>query len=166
MCLLQDRNIFYGESALCPHCRAQPKTVDHLASRCEKMLHFDYVRRHNEIVRVLHSYMCSKYGLKRSKRLKGHVVEPVVSNEYVEIRFDVRVQTDTKIAANRPDLQIYDKKAGEIIFIEVGVTSQDQLQTVETEKLRKYDTLASEVSMIHRCPVKIIPYVLQCFSKL
>ena len=76
------------------------------------MLHFDYVRRHNEVVRVLHSFICVKNGLKRSRRLKGHVVEPVVANEYVEVRFDARVPTDTKIAANRRDLQIFNKKGG------------------------------------------------------
>ena len=31
---------------------------------------------------------------------------------------------------------------------------------METKKLRKYDSLASEVSLIYKCPVKIIPYVL------
>ena len=39
---------------------------------------------------------------------------------------------------------IYDKKRKEIIFIEVGVTSQDQLSIVENEKKRKYDVLANE----------------------
>ena len=54
---------------------------------------------------------------------------------------------------------IHDKKRKEIILIEVGITSQDRLQIVETEK-RKYDVLANELSADYRCPTKIIPYVM------
>ncbi|KAL6120434.1 hypothetical protein NUSPORA_02839 [Nucleospora cyclopteri] len=50
LCFLQDRNFFYGEKVNCPHCKSAMKTVDHLAIRCDRMLAFDYTRRHNEIV--------------------------------------------------------------------------------------------------------------------
>ncbi|TBU02638.1 hypothetical protein CWI37_0440p0050, partial [Hamiltosporidium tvaerminnensis] len=45
-------------------------------------------------------------------------------------------------------------------LIEVGITSQDSLQIVETEKLRKYDLLANELGLIYKCSVEIIPYVM------
>jgi hypothetical protein len=41
--------------------------------------------------------------------------------------------TSNKQSANRQDLVIHDKKRKKII-IEVGITSQDQLQIVENEK--------------------------------
>ncbi|TBU09517.1 hypothetical protein CWI39_0065p0050, partial [Hamiltosporidium magnivora] len=47
-----------------------------------------------------------------------------------------------------------------ITLIEVGITSQDSLQIVETEKLRKYDLLANELGLIYKCSVEIIPYVM------
>ncbi|TBU11486.1 hypothetical protein CWI38_1182p0010, partial [Hamiltosporidium tvaerminnensis] len=53
-----------------------------------------------------------------------------------------------------------DKKKNKITLIEVGITSQDSLQIVETEKLRKYDLLANELGLIYRCSVEIIPYVM------
>ena len=112
MCAMQDSNIFCGKRTVCPHSRERPRTVDHLATQCEKLLYLDYTRRHNEVVRVLHRFMCTKYGMRRGRRMKGHVFEPLVANEHVEIRFDMRVRTDTKIAANRPDLQVWDKKDG------------------------------------------------------
>ena len=55
---------------------------------------------------------------------------------------------------------IHDKKKKMITIIEVGVTSQDQLQTVESEKKRKYDILAKELGAMHKCATKIIPFVL------
>ncbi|TBT98882.1 ethanolamine-phosphate cytidylyltransferase, partial [Hamiltosporidium magnivora] len=75
-------------------------------------------------------------------------------------RVDTRIKTDVKIRCNRPDIFILDKKKNKITLIEVGITSQDSLQIVETEKLRKYDLLANELGLIYRCSVEIIPYVM------
>ncbi|KAF7679677.1 hypothetical protein TCON_2519, partial [Astathelohania contejeani] len=55
---------------------------------------------------------------------------------------------------------IYDKKENEIILVEVGITSQDNLQIVETEKKRKYDLLANEFGLLYKAKTKIIPYVM------
>lgn len=41
-------------------------------------------------------------------------------------------------------------------LIEVGVTSQDLLQVVETENLRKYDLLANELSLLYKAKTRII----------
>ncbi|TBU08174.1 hypothetical protein CWI38_2296p0010, partial [Hamiltosporidium tvaerminnensis] len=53
-CYIQDRNVFWGAEGMCQHCNQSRKTVDHLATRCEKMLGHDYTRRHNEVVRCIH----------------------------------------------------------------------------------------------------------------
>ena len=89
-----------------------------------------------------------------------HSVQETMSNEFAEIRVDIRIKTDIKINNNRPDIFVYDKKRKEIILIEVGITNQDLLQTVEVEKQRKYDILANELSLLYKCKSKIIPYVI------
>ncbi|TBT97996.1 hypothetical protein CWI37_1960p0010, partial [Hamiltosporidium tvaerminnensis] len=61
---------------------------------------------------------------------------------------------------NRPDIFILDKKKNKITLIEVGITSQDSLQKVETKKLWKYDYLANYLGLICKCSVEIIPYVM------
>ena len=45
-----------------------------------------------------------------------------------------------------------------ITLIEVGITSQDNLQSVECEKLRKYDMLANELGQMHKAKVKVSPF--------
>jgi len=159
-CFLQDRNIFFGERVQCPHCRASMKTVDHLATKCDRMLGHDYTRRHNEVLKCIHLTLCNKYGLKSSRKLRSHSVQEVVANENVEIRVDTRIKTDIKIQHNRPDLFVYDKKRKEITLIEVGITNLDLLTQVENEKTRKYDLIANEVALSYKCKVKIIPYVM------
>ena len=124
------------------------------------MLGHDYTRRHNEVVKCIHLLLCNKYGIKRSKRLRNHSVQEISANSDVEIRVDTTVITSTKQSANRPDLVIHDKKRKEITIIEIGITSQDQLQIVENEKAKKYDLLAKEMGATHKCKTKIIPYVM------
>lgn len=159
-CFLQDRNIFLGEKVQCPHCRIANKTVDHLATKCDRMLGHDYVRRHNEVVRCIHLLLCNKYGIRRSKKLRTHSVQEVVANENAEIRVDTHIKTDVIIQNNRPDLFVYDKKKKEITLIEVGITNLDLLTQVENEKARKYDLIAKELALIYKCKVKTIPYVM------
>ncbi|KAL6120338.1 hypothetical protein NUSPORA_02946, partial [Nucleospora cyclopteri] len=135
LCFLQDRNLFYGEKINCPHCNLTRKTVDHLATRCDRMLSFDYTKRHNEVLRCIHLLMCLRYGLKSSKKIRNHSVQEIVCNEDVEIWVDNRIKTNVKIQCNKPDLFIHDKRKNLITLIEVGKTSQDNLQALETEIL-------------------------------
>ncbi|KAM0679332.1 hypothetical protein BDAP_000199 [Binucleata daphniae] len=44
--------------------------------------------------------------------------------------------------------------------MKIGVTNLDLLTVVENEKLRKYDILAGELSLLYKCKVLIYPYVL------
>jgi len=92
--------------------------------------------------------------------MRNHSVQEVIANENAEIRVDTRVKTDIKIGPNRPDIMIRDKKRNEIILIEVGITNQDILNNVESEKNRKYDVLANELAQMYKCKVKIVPYVM------
>ncbi|KAF7684287.1 hypothetical protein TCON_0519, partial [Astathelohania contejeani] len=86
--------------------------------------------------------------------------QEVMENERAEIRVDTRIRNDILIKNNRPDIFIYDKKENEIILVEVGITSQDNLQIAETEKKRKYDLLANELGLLYKAKTKIISYVM------
>jgi hypothetical protein len=160
LCYLQDRNLFGGTPGKCPHCKERTKSVDHLATQCNRMLGTDYTRRHNEVVKCIHLFLCNKYGIQRKKKLRQHSVQEVTANSEVEIRVDTTIATSTKQSANRPDIVVHDKKRKIITLIEIGITSQDQLQIVESEKRRKYDILANELGAQHNCKTRIIPYVL------
>ncbi len=71
------------------------------------MLGYDYIRRHNEIVKCIHLFLCNKYNIKRSKKLRNHSVQKITVNSNVEIRVDTTMATSIKQSANRPDIVIY-----------------------------------------------------------
>ncbi|MGL5899966.1 MAG: hypothetical protein ACRCZW_09965, partial [Lactobacillaceae bacterium] len=54
------------------------------------------------------------------------------------------------------------QKKREILIDEVGITNQDRLSLIENEKLRKYDLLANELGIIHKCKTRIVAYVMTC----
>ena len=62
LCFLQDKNVFLENNNTCPHCGKANRTVDYLATKCDRMLGYDYVQRHNEVVRFIHLGLCKKYG--------------------------------------------------------------------------------------------------------
>ena len=106
-----------------------------MATKCEKMLGYDYMRRHNEIVECIHMLRCKKYKIEDSgKKLRSHSVQQIVANKYVEIRVDTTIKTDLKIKYNKPDIVVIDKKSKKIIIVKIGVTSIDNLQQVESKK--------------------------------
>jgi hypothetical protein len=78
----------------------------------------------------------------------------------VHIKIDTPVRTDTYMQHNKPDIVVQDKVKYEIIIVEAGITSQDELQTVEVEKMRKYYKLAKQLGIIYKRKTTIIPYVL------
>ncbi|KAF9761292.1 hypothetical protein NGRA_2746 [Nosema granulosis] len=129
------------------------------------MVGHDYMRRHNEVVRCLHLSMAKKYGFTRNIKVRTHSVQEIMTNDNAEIRVDTRVATDVKVTHNKPDILIVDKKRKEIIIIEVEITNLDLLSVVENEKLRKYDLLANELGLIHKCRTKVIPCVMTNFHK-
>ncbi|XP_029655888.1 uncharacterized protein LOC115229719 [Octopus sinensis] len=70
------------------------------------------------------------------------------------------ILTELKIQYKKPDIFIYGKRENLIWLIEVGVTSIDNLKSVEVEKLHKYDILASELQLIHKAKVKLVQIVI------
>ncbi|KAG0435466.1 LINE-1 retrotransposable element ORF2 protein [Dictyocoela muelleri] len=165
MCNLQDRNVFYTIKK-CPHCKTTNISVDHLATRCEKMLHFDYKKRHDEIVRVIVISILNTISQNPTKHIKYMQLKNVYDNKDYKICIDIPIRTDTIIKENKPDIVFFNYKKKEILFIEVGVTSKDTLKQTESWKKRKYELLAREYGRMTRMHVRVIPFVISWDGKV
>ena len=132
---LQDRNVFSREgNNKCPHCQTSKRTVDHLATNCGRLLPFDYVERHNEVLRCIHLNLCRQYKFTENERIKLHKVTKSIENKYARIVTDMPILTDIRVTANKPDIVVYDKLLKEITIIEVGIISQANLQKLKLQK--------------------------------
>ncbi|KAF7679732.1 hypothetical protein TCON_2473 [Astathelohania contejeani] len=88
----------------------QKKTIDHLATGCDRILDHDYTQRHNEVLRCIYLLLMNKYGFKKTKKLRSHSVQEIAENDLVEIRVDTKIRTNILVKHNRPDIFIYDKR--------------------------------------------------------
>ncbi|KAF7683993.1 hypothetical protein TCON_0797 [Astathelohania contejeani] len=62
-CYIKHRNVFGRNDALqCQHYGKAKKSIDHLATGCDRMVGHDYTRRHNEVLRCIHLLLANKYG--------------------------------------------------------------------------------------------------------
>ena len=89
-----------------------------------------------------------------------------ISKQNVKIGVDSRIQTGIKVKYNKPDIVVIDKVKKQIDIIEVGITSYENLKTVETEKSRKYDLLANHMGVMYKFPTRIIPIIMTKYIKL
>ena len=159
--MLQDRN--FTSSAVrqrCPYCSKAQFTVDHVATRCGKLLPTQYIHRHNEVVKCIHLHILQKYNLTTNKKLRLHKVTSVIENSNARIVSDLPVHTELKISCNKPDITVFDKINNRIFLIEIGITSLDYVVSYEYEKVHKYGVLARELRAMHNMSVIIIPYVM------
>ena len=159
LCKIQDRNVFFN-NAKCKHCQTANQTVDHLATKCGKLLEHEYKHRHDEVAKAVHHHICYEYGLTKKCR-KNYTVQPVIANERVRIKFDQPITTDTRVAHNRPDILVHDLRRKVATIIEIGITCGPLLANVETTKARKYEHLAGEIrGMFPGTTVNMIPIVM------
>ena len=166
--ILTEINLYGGVPGVCSHCEEKPSSPyeerpilqDHLETRCNRMSGHDYIRRHNEIVQCIQLFLCQKYGIEKRKSLITHSVQEISANSDIEIRVNISVEPKAKQSANEPDIVIHDKKKGEIILIEVGITSQEQLRVLRNIIMRKYEVFSKKLGLAYNCRTTVIPYVI------
>ena len=108
-------------------CSQHEETVDHIVSGCEVLAKTEYIFRHNNAAAYLHWSIC-----------KDHDIEPetVMHNKdnNVTIMWDMPVNTDRTITANRPDIIVKDSVNSTCKLIDMTVPSDRNIALKETEK--------------------------------
>ncbi|KAK1932706.1 hypothetical protein X943_000441 [Babesia divergens] len=130
---LQDRNLAWMSLTGTHRGCGRAINVDHLATKCEKLVHVEYTRRHDEVARIIH-YMVAKWiGIKRRGKIDKYKVEDRVHGDHGWISFNNTVLTEKTVTHHRPDIILAEEK-NTITVVEVRVTSQENLEHVEVEK--------------------------------
>ncbi|KAG0434418.1 hypothetical protein DMUE_5194 [Dictyocoela muelleri] len=126
----------------CPFCSMTKPNIDHYATRCKNLLATHYESRHNYILKCVHFNLVRKYGFTNSKKLSLHNTNRIIENQNAKVIVEMPCKTNINKKNNKPDITVYDKKTGEILLIEIGITSLENLKEREFEKLNKYRLLA------------------------
>ena len=142
-------------------CGKKGESVQHITSRCEKLVQKEYKRRHDNVARKVHWDICKKNGLEHSEKWYEHAAEGAVENEEIKILWDINIQCDNLIEARRPDLIVIYKKEQKGIIIDIAVPDDVRVEEKEKEKVKKYQDLKKGIRRLRKLRnAEIAPVVI------
>ena len=154
--------------ACCRVCRNPERleTVNHLASGCGELAKKQYKIRHDRMGLRIHWELCRKYGIQCAGKWYEHVPASVCRNEAdeVEIWWDRTVETARRLAHNRPDVVVINRRERKWTLVDFSVPLDKNVLSKENEKLLNYAPLAQEVRRMHRVSTTIVPVVMGCLG--
>ncbi|CAH3014406.1 unnamed protein product, partial [Porites evermanni] len=143
-------------------CSQHEETVDHIVSGCEVLAKTEYISRHNNAAAYLHWSICKDHDIEIADKWYEHEPETVIHNKdnNITIMWDMPVNTDRTITANRPDIIVKDSVNSTCKLIDMTVPSDRNIALKETEKKCKYKDLELEIQRMWHMKTVVIPVVV------
>ena len=146
----------------CRMCLQHEETVDHIVSGCEVLAKTEYISRHNNAAAYLHWSICKDHDIEITDKWYQHAPETVMHNKdnNITIMWDMPVNTDRTITANRPDIIVKDSVNSTCKLIDMTVPSDRNIALKEIEKKSKYKDLELEIQRMWHMKTIVIPVVV------
>ena len=145
---------------MCRICSKQQETIDNLVCRCSELAKTKYTQIHNRTAAYIHWKICKHYNIKVTDKYYEHEPKTVTENNEATILWDMPIQTDREIKANRPDKIVKDKKQRTFQLIEISVPTERNTSIKTTEKLSKYKDLEIEIERMWGMNTMTIPVII------
>ena len=81
-------------------------------------------------------------------------------NKDVELLWDMTLNTDRQVGANRPDIVLRDKASKKTYIIDISCPSDKNVTSKENEKMAKYSGLRVELGKMWDSECVVIPVVI------
>ena len=79
--------------------RKEHKSIDHIVSGCSKLAQKEYKRSHDNLGKIVHWKLASKFNFEAGDEWYEHEPESVLENEDYKMLWDFSIQTDHLIEA-------------------------------------------------------------------
>ena len=99
--------------------------------------------------------------MKTADKWYEHQPNTVTETDEITILWDMPIQTDREISANRPDIIIKHKTKKECILIDMAIPSERNTSVKVIEKLSKYKDLEIEINRMWGTKTTTIPVVIR-----
>ena len=153
----------------CRACKSKPETIHHVISGCPILAPTKYTQRHDNVCRYIHLLLSEKYTFTEPKTTKWYEYdpEPILENETVKILWNFPVQTDRRVAHNKPDIIVINKRSQEILLIDIAVPLDSNIAQKRNEKVTKYVDLALEVKQLWNAQkVTTVPVIIGALGSI
>ena len=84
--------------------------ITDIVSGFPELAQTEYISQHNKTAAYIHWKICRGYEIEKTEKWYEHQPTTITENSEVTILWDMPVQTDREIQANRPDIVVKDKK--------------------------------------------------------
>ncbi len=121
-------------------CNELEDTIEHIVAGCPVLAKTEYIQRHDRAAGYLHWSICKSYNLKTTDKWYEHTPEKVTESKSGTILWDMPVNTDKEIKANRPGIIIKDKKHNKCIMIDMSIPSERNVSIKEVENYQSTKT--------------------------
>ena len=108
----------------------------------------------------IHWEVCRKFGIEISKKWYQYEPETVVENEKSKILWDMNIQTDHVIEAQRPDMVVIDKAKNHCQMIDFAVPYDSRVEQKELGREERYQDLARGLRKIRNMKATVTPVVI------
>ncbi|CAD6996044.1 unnamed protein product [Ceratitis capitata] len=126
----------------CRRCNSRSETLDHVLAGCTALANSMYLKRHNDIAKIIHMQLAQKYKFHQNKiPYYRYIPESVHEDTSILIYYDRTVLTNATRDHNRPDIFVVDKASKVAFIIDIAVPLNKNMQKTYTEKIAKYSDL-------------------------
>ena len=116
-----------------------------LSPGCPELAKTEYIQRHNKAAAILHWTICKHYNIKVQDKLYEYEPATVTENQTATILWDMPIQTDKEIKANRPEIVVKHKKERTCQLIDMSIPTERNTSLKTMVKLTKYKDLEIEI---------------------
>ena len=92
--------------SLCRLCTKQQEIIGHPILGCPELEKTEYTQRYNKVASYIHLGICMHYTIEVSAKYYEQDPRNVTENSEVTILWDMPIDTDKEIKANRPDIVV------------------------------------------------------------
>ena len=120
-------------------CSQYEETVDHIVSGCEVLAKTEYIPRHDKAAAYLHWNICQDHDIEAIDKWYEHKPQSVRHNKYskITIMWDMPVNADRTITADRADIIIKDSVNSTCKLIDMSIPSDRNIALKEIEKKKQ-----------------------------
>ena len=144
------------QTSRCTLCGDRDKTINHIISKCNKVVQKEYKTRYDWVGKVIHWELCKKLKFDHTNKWYMHHPDSVLENGTYTLLWDFEIQTNHLISARRPDLIIMNKNEIICRILDFAVPAK----TKESEKRNKYLDLAKDFKKHWNMKVTILLIVI------
>ena len=109
---------------MCRICCQIQETVDHIVAGCPELAKTEYLHIHNKATTYLHWNICKEMNIDTNEKWYEHEPQTVTEKDNSTVLWDMPIQTDHEMKANRPDIVIKNKQEKRCLLNDMSIPTE------------------------------------------